>query len=567
MEVWTYVNHSESDESKELLELLEGLPLAITQSAAFMRETGLTVAKYVSLYRKEWNELADDTPLRSYPNGSIQTTWMVSYEAIKKRNEIAANLIRLWAYLDPKDLWYGLFSGVLEQSLWETLPRWFQEMISSELKFTKAIRELLAFSMIEAREDVSAYSVHPVVHEWAFQVLGRERRAESFWLAVMIVGCAIPESTEHEYWIMQQRLIPHADCCYRWIERGEGGNIFEKDNEFEVDKTVTEYFGAVHMFGSLYDDQGKLNEAEEMYVRALKGMEKALGVEHTLILTTVNDLGILYVKQGKLKEAEEMHLRALKGYEKALGVKHELTLRTCNNLGMLYADQGKLEEAEEMYMRALKGYEKALGVEHTSTLCIVNNLGTLYVDQGKLKKAEEMYMRALKGKEKALGVEHTLTLTTVNNLGLLYADQGKLKKAEEMYLRALKGYEKALGVKHTSTLTTVNNLGRLYVDQGKLEQAEEMYMRALKGREKALGVEHTSTLTAVNNLAKLYKDQGKLEEADALLKRFTQNRTSKLDLERVDNGGPIYQHPEVSTSKTQKRGIRNRMRLLLKKVG
>src|SRR6266498_1961926 len=160
--------NAESDENKDLLELLEGLPLAITQSAAFMRETGLTAAKYLSLYRKEWKELTYDAhaPLRSYPNGSIQTTWMVSYEAIKKRDETAANLVRLWAYLDHKDLWFELFGGISEHLtslhqapartcpsvaalreerylLGEILPRWFQDIVSSELKFTKAIRELL----------------------------------------------------------------------------------------------------------------------------------------------------------------------------------------------------------------------------------------------------------------------------------------------------------------------------------------------------------------------------------------------------------------------------------------
>jgi hypothetical protein len=55
-------------------------------------------------------------------------------------------------------------------------------MVSSELKFFKTIRELLAFLMIEAREDLPAYSVHPVVHEWALQILACERKAElSYW--------------------------------------------------------------------------------------------------------------------------------------------------------------------------------------------------------------------------------------------------------------------------------------------------------------------------------------------------------------------------------------------------
>jgi hypothetical protein len=40
------------------------------------------------------------------------------------------------------------------------------------------------------------------------------------------------------------------------------------------------------MFGQLYTDQSKLDEAEEMYMRVLKGYEKALGVEHTSTLGT-----------------------------------------------------------------------------------------------------------------------------------------------------------------------------------------------------------------------------------------------------------------------------------------
>jgi len=101
---------------------------------------------------------------------------MVSYEALRKNNEVAANLIRLWAYLDNKGLWFGLFGRVSEQSssLSDFLPRWFHVIISCELKFLRTIQDLLAFSMIEAREDLSAYTVHPVVHEWALQGLAAE---------------------------------------------------------------------------------------------------------------------------------------------------------------------------------------------------------------------------------------------------------------------------------------------------------------------------------------------------------------------------------------------------------
>jgi tetratricopeptide (TPR) repeat protein len=98
-----------------------------------------------------------------------------------------------------------------------------------------------------------------------------------------------------------------------------------------------------------------------------------------------------------MKEAEEMYLRALRGKEDAWGVKHTSTLDTVNNLAVLYSDQGRMKEAEEMYLRALRGKEEAWGAKHTSTLDTVFNLGNLYYEQNMSAKAREMYTRAAEG--------------------------------------------------------------------------------------------------------------------------------------------------------------------------
>ena len=45
-----------------------------------------------------------------------------------------------------------------------------------------------------------------------------------------------------------------------------------------------------------------------MYIRALTGYEKALGRDHTSTLDTVNNLGNLYADQGKLAEAERIYI-------------------------------------------------------------------------------------------------------------------------------------------------------------------------------------------------------------------------------------------------------------------
>jgi tetratricopeptide (TPR) repeat protein len=61
----------------------------------------------------------------------------------------------------------------------------------------------------------------------------------------------------------------------------------------------------------LYADQGKLTEAEKMYIRALQGCEEAIGPDHTFVLSIVNNRGNLYADQGKLADADKMYIRAL----------------------------------------------------------------------------------------------------------------------------------------------------------------------------------------------------------------------------------------------------------------
>ncbi|MCJ1429258.1 hypothetical protein MMC29_007171 [Sticta canariensis] len=519
----------------DLAKKLDGLPLALATAGAYLCQVKTSLMDYLRHYRESWLKLQATSPgLTSYEDRALYSTWNISFEHICSQNKSAGKLLQLWGYFDNQDLWYELLAGESNSS-----PLWFSTITDDELSFNEAIRLLCDHALIESHGQVSnGYGMHNCVHDWITHALNFEKNSSMAEIALKCVSSAVPDKTVSEYSALQKRLLPHANRCLKSIH-----------NDLFLDFENKHYIlDAFHNLGNLYSAQNKMKEAEEMYLRALTGYEKAWGSEHTSTLNTVNNLGNLYSDQGKMKEAEEMYLRALTGYEKAwgAGAEHTSTLDTVNNLGILYKDQGKMKEAEEMYLRALTGKGKVWGAEHTSTLDTVNNLGSLYKDQGKMKEAEEMYLRALTGYEKAWGAEHTSTLKTVNNLGNLYSDQGKMKEAEEMYLRALTGHEKVWGAEHTSALNTVNNLGNLYKDQGKMKEAEEMYLRALTGYEKAWGAEHRLTLNTVNNLGILYKDQGKMKEAEEMYLRALTGKekvwgaehTSTLDT--VNNLGSLY---------------------------
>ena len=431
-----------------LVTRLGGLPLAIVQAGRYMRETGTSCQMYLHLYNTSWSELqANVSRLRDYSNESVQTTWNISYKHVEQSNPTAAKLLQLWAYLDHQDVWFELLK---RGSRGSKDPVWFQDIVQSEISFKRVVKMLLAYSLVEPHLNTESYSIHPVVQDWCVESISRGKH-DLMMLALTIVGHAVPKPSEPEYWVTQQRLLPHASRC---VQQLSGVNVADVDKNQDSDD-------AFHNLGLFYADQGKMVEAEKMYQRALNGKEKAWGPEHTSTLHTVNNLGALYAGQGKMTEAEKMYQRALDGYEKAWGPEHTPTLKTINNLGNLYRNQGKMIEAEKMYQRALDGKEKALGLEHTSTLDTVNNLGALYAGQGKMIEAEKMYQRALNGKEKAWGPEHTSTLDTVNNLGILYKHQGKLIEAGKMYQRALEGYERLRGPTHPSTKGIRRNLSNL----------------------------------------------------------------------------------------------------------
>jgi predicted S18 family serine protease len=53
----------------------------------------------------------------------------------------------------------------------------------------------------------------------------------------------------------------------------------------------------------------------DVNAKAERGHKKAWGTEHMSTLDTVNNLDMLYAGQGKMMEAEAMYMRALQGYE------------------------------------------------------------------------------------------------------------------------------------------------------------------------------------------------------------------------------------------------------------
>lgn len=131
----------------------------------------------------------------------------------------------------------------------------------------------------------------------------------------------------------------------------------------------------------LYGKRGKYKDAEPLCKRALEIREKVLGKDHPDVAKQLNNLALLcqnqvyrflYVsleisyhfcwKQGKYEEVERYYQRALEIYESKLGPDDPNVAKTKNNLASAYLKQGKYKEAEILYKQVLtRAHEREFG--------------------------------------------------------------------------------------------------------------------------------------------------------------------------------------------------------------
>ncbi|OZJ02082.1 hypothetical protein BZG36_05319 [Bifiguratus adelaidae] len=250
---------------------LDGLPLAIVIAGSYMQQTGISPSKYLELYSQSWGDLQKDAqPHRYYSNGNLVATWMISYQELQKKAPYAARLLLLLACCDNQDIWYELIHRGLQNN--DDDPPWLYEVASSEIEFSSAMQALLSLSLIQSKPASSSYSLHPVVQDWCQDYMQEEDNEDEL-MAIVIISTvfSVTDSNEPQYWISQQRVLPHADRMFQ-VLRNRG---FLSQYPIILD--------AVNNLGVLFRDQGKLQEAEEMYQRALAGKEKALDLDHSSV--------------------------------------------------------------------------------------------------------------------------------------------------------------------------------------------------------------------------------------------------------------------------------------------
>ena len=431
-------------QTKELWEMVEGLPLALDQIGAYVHATGCSLAHYRTLYVDQQRRL-DLLKLRGkIPPGhpeSVAATFSVAFEKVQVINPAAAEMLLVCAFLHPKAIPEEIITKGEDQ-----LGSRLSSLAADPLLLDQAVDVLQTYSLIQRDAQNSTLSMHRLVQAVLQDTMSGSE--QEMWTKRIIAAMkTVFPDVEYTTWSQCARLVPHVLTC---ITR----------RQFWLHEFID--FSALVMKTAEYlEDRAQYIIAQSLYLFVLSVSEAALGPDAVYSFYPRIKLATLYIKQGRYAEAEPLYWRAIRLSEQALGPDHPDVAHLLNNLAALYANQSKNAEAGPLYWRVFHIWKQALGPDHPNVADALHELAILYTEQGKYAEAEPLYQRALRIREQHLGTHHPETAETIHDVALFQETLGNHQEALSLYQRAFLIREQALGQEHPKTRATHQRLTAL----------------------------------------------------------------------------------------------------------
>ncbi|HVU69364.1 MAG TPA: helix-turn-helix transcriptional regulator [Ktedonobacteraceae bacterium] len=484
-------------QARPIAHIMDGLPLALDQAAAYIEETNCGLNGYAERYQKRRIALLSRRGgLRPDHPEAIAATWSLSFEKVEQAHPAAAELLRLCAFLHPDEI----AEEMLIAGTSELTPR-LRLLATDPFELDAAIEALTTFSLLQRDPERQTLTLHRLVQTVLREQMDEETRRSWAARAVQLVERAFP-AVSFTSWEICQRYLPHALTCVEFIE--------------QLHLIHPAALSLLNKAGSYLRERAQYLEAERLLTNALMLSETTLPADDPLLAESLNNLGLLAHDQGKYLRSEALLQRALTIYKQALGPEHIAVAQCLSNQAENYRVQVKPDQMEALAREALAIREKALGSEHPDVAKSLNQLAALYHGQSKYSLAEPLYQRALEIRQRALGADHIDVAESLNNLAYLYNALGKYARAEPLYQQALSFCEKHLGAHHMYTAGSLANLAEVYRARGEYTQAEQLHRQALHIREQTLGSNHPSCGKSLNWLAEIYLCQHSYQVSETL---------------------------------------------------
>jgi hypothetical protein len=222
----------EQDASIKVANQLDGLPLAMTQMAGFIRRRHLSIREYVDLYASDarYAEVRDvGNPLQDYRYGYTLAT---AYN-FRGLGEHATKLLQSLAFINPDRIREDIYLNPQRAKKDEDNGLW------TASDFENARFELLASSIIKRNLNKKELWIHRVIQAEVRTRMNESQCYQTFKEALSLLAGIWPPgdlcSQASQRWALCEDLFPHLERFYQiYTEYSKAWENFEIDPTFPI---------------------------------------------------------------------------------------------------------------------------------------------------------------------------------------------------------------------------------------------------------------------------------------------------------------------------------------------
>ena len=256
------------------------------------------------------------------------------------------------------------------------------------------------------------------------------------------------------------------------------------------------------------------------YETAAERFRLALALAQTLeegVQRRINsnlNLAVAVQALGRLDEAEALYLQAIRLQETAHGAADPALADMLSRLARLYSLQENWAGAEPLLRRALSVREDAAGPDHPYTALAVEELANLLLAEQRYREAVVQFERVVRIRAAAYGLGHRSLGRPLTSAGIAYAALDRGDEAEAVLNRALAIWRTEPPPPPAELLRVLEALVGVYVRTGRVGEAVEHEAEVVQVKMLMVGQGDPAFAAELDEYAELLRLAGEGAMAD-----------------------------------------------------
>lgn len=531
----------------KVADLLQLHPLALIQAGTYVSRGHCQLGEYPAIYEQQRQRLLRFHPAQVQSRSrDVYATFEASVDAIKQLSTTtssnALELLPLLAVCSVSQVPLMLFKAGWEGAQKvspnltdndedyevELLTPWHVSQLPSLLGVNKvlwdsfqlmeALQLLKAFALvsIEAFNESTSVSMHPLVHAWARDRQSDDEQHKS-WLSM---GCIVA-SARHGGSVNQihdWQLQPHVESITGW----GGSTMFTGAPPTLVCRVLVNCGWLLLRSRS----DGKLLLLIQLLTTWL-GLDEASVSQPWLGLYDLAARAFHNVGQPKKAIHLLKQVVAIRTGLEAMD--HPLRLASLHAQAGAYRADGQAMEAIALLEEVVQIRAQSMALDHPDLLTSQHDLAGAYRANGQVERAVTLLTEVVKIRQQSLTVDHPDLLASQHELARTYEVNGQAKDAVALLMEVVKIREQSLATDHPDRLASQHALAGAYHANGEVEEAVALLTKVVQIREESLAAEHPSRLASQHTLAICLWDLGEHQNAWAIMDHVVTIRQQVLD--------------------------------------